>query len=59
MRKVAHVKYKAARVKARLDELTFGTFNVCKAAVNGVNGIGHIESLLRPCAVRGCTVIRL
>ena len=26
----------------------FGTFNVSTAAVNGVNGIRHIDTLLRP-----------
>ena len=37
----------------------FGTFNVRTAAVNGVNGIGHIDTLLRPCVAKGCDVIRL
>ena len=36
--------------RSRLDELTFGTFNIRTAAVNGVNGIGHIDTLLKPCA---------
>ena len=40
-------------------ELTFGTFNVRTAAVNGVNGIGHINTLLRTCAAKGCDVIGL
>ena len=39
-RKSAHKKHKAARAKSWLEELTFGTFNVRIAAVNGVNGIG-------------------
>ena len=35
------------------------TFNVNTAAVNGVNGIGHIDTLLRPCADNDCDVIGL
>ena len=58
-RKSARKKYKAARVGSRLEELTFGTFNVRTAAVNGVNGIGHIGTLLRTCAGKGCDVIGL
>ena len=34
-------------------------FNVRTAAVKGVNSIGHIDSLLRPCAAKGCDVIGL
>ena len=33
--------------------------NVRTAAVNGVNGIGHIDTLLRTCAAKGCDVIGL
>ena len=52
MRKAARVKHKADRAWSRLDEITFGTFNVRIAAVNGVNGIvGHIDTLLRPWVV--------
>ena len=40
-RKSARKKHKATRARSRLEELTFGTFNVRTAAVNGVNGIGH------------------
>ena len=58
-RKVAHKKHKAARTRSRLEELTFGTFNIRPAAVNGVNGIDHIDTLLRPCAEKGCDVIEL
>ena len=47
------MKHKAARVTSRLDELMFGAFNVRTAAINGVNVIGHIDTLLRPCAPRG------
>ena len=53
------MKHKAARARSRLDELTFDTFNVCTAAVNGVNGIGHVEILLRPYAARCCGFIGL
>ena len=49
-------KHKATRARSRLEELTFGTFNVRKAAVNG---IGHIETLLRTRAAKGCDVIGL
>ena len=56
-RKAAHMKHKAARVRSRLDELTFGTFNVRTAAINGANGIDHIDTLLRPCAAKGCDII--
>ena len=41
-RRFARKKHKAARARSRLEELTFGTFNVRTAAVNGVNGSGHI-----------------
>ena len=58
-RKSAPKKHKAARARSRLEELTFGTFNVRTAAVNGVNGIGHIDTLLRTCAAKGCDVIGL
>ena len=58
-RKSASKKHKAARARSRLEELTFGTFNVRIAAVNGVNGIGHIDPLLRTCAAKGCDVIGL
>ena len=54
MRKAVRMKHKAARPRSRLDKLTFSTFRVCTAAVNGCNGIGHMETLLRPCAARGC-----
>ena len=39
-RKSARKKRKATRARSRLEELTFGMFNVRTAAVNGVNGIG-------------------
>ena len=58
-RTFARKKHKAARAKFRLEELTFGTFNICIAAVNGVNGIGHIDTLVRPCAAKGCDVVGL
>ena len=57
--KSAPKKHKAGRAKFRLEELTFGTFNVCIAAVNGVNDIGHIDTLVRPCAAKGCDVVGL
>ena len=52
-------KHKAARATSRLEELTFDTFNVRTTVVNGVNGIGHINTLLRTRAVKGCDVIGL
>ena len=58
-RKSARKKHRAARAKSRLEELTFGTFNLRTAAVNGVSGIGHIDTLLRTCAAKGCDAIRL
>ena len=58
-RKSVRKKHKAARARSRLEELTFSTFNVRTAAVNGVNGIAHIDTLLRTCAVKGCDVIGL
>ena len=51
-RTVARMKHKAARARSQLDELTFGTFNVRTAAFNGSNGIGHIDTLLRPCVAK-------
>ena len=47
------------RGRGRAWRSTFGTFNVRTAAVNGINGIGHINTLLRPCAAKGCNVIGL
>ena len=58
-RKSARKKHKAARARSRVEELTFGTFNVRTAAVNGINGTGHIDTLLRTCAAKGCDVIGL
>ena len=58
-RKSTRKKRKAARARSRLKELTFGTFNFCTAAVDGVNGIENIDTLLRPYAAKGCDVIGL
>ena len=58
-RKSVRKKHEAARARSRLEELTFGTFNVRTKAVNGINGIGHIDTLLRTCAAKGCDVIGL
>ena len=59
MRKAARMKHKAARVMRRMQELTFVMFNVRTAAFKGVNGIGHIDVLLKICAAKGCDVIGL
>ena len=56
-RKAARMKHKAARAKRRMQELTFGTFNVRTAAFKGVNDIGHIDLLLGICAANGFDVI--
>ena len=53
------MKPKAAWAKRRMQELTFGTFNVRTAAFKGVNGIGHIDVLLRICDAKDCDVIGL
>ena len=58
-RKSTRKKHKAARARSQLEELTFGTFNVRTATVNGVDGIGHIDTLLRPCNAKGCDVMGL
>ena len=58
-RKSARKKHEAARARSRLEEFTFGKFNVRTAAVNGVSGTGHIDTLLRTCAAKGCDVIGL
>ena len=57
MRKAARMKHKAIRAKSRLHELTFGMFNFRTVAVNGVNGIDHIDTRLRLCAVKVCDVV--
>ena len=59
MKKAARMKYQAARARSQMQELTFGTFNVRTSAFKGVNGIGHIDVLLRICAPKGCDVIGL
>ena len=59
MRKASRMKHQAAKATSRMQEPTFGTFNVSTAAFNGVNGIGHIDVLLRICAAKGCDVIGL
>ena len=46
-RKAIRTKHQAARARSRMQELTFGTFNVRTADFKGVNGIGHIDVLLR------------
>ena len=43
MREATRIKYKAARARPRLDELTFVTFKVRMAALNGVKCIDHID----------------
>ena len=58
-RKSARGKHKAVRARSRLEELTFGTFNVRTAGVNGVNVIGHIDTLLRFRPAKDCDVVRL
>ena len=58
-KKAARTKHKAAIAKSRLDEFTFGTFNVRTAGVTGVNGIGHIDTMLRPRAAKGCDFVEL
>ena len=58
-RKSVRKKHKATRARSRLEELTFGTFIVRTAAVNGINGIGHIDTLLRTCIAKCCDVIGL
>ena len=59
MRKAARMKHKAAMAKRRMQELTIGTFNVRTAAFKCINGIGHIDVLLRICAAKGCDFIGL
>ena len=59
MRKAAHMKHQTARAKKRMQELTFGTFNVRTAAFKRVNGIEHVDVLLRICAAKACDVIGL
>ena len=59
MKKATRMKHKAARATRRMQELTFGIFNVRTAAFKGVNGIGRIDVLLRICVAKGCNVIGL
>ena len=53
-KKAARMKYKAARARSRLDGLALGTFNVLTGEMNSVYGLGHIDTLLRTCATKGC-----
>ena len=53
------MKHKAVRARSRLDEFTFGTFDIRTAVVNGVDGIGHIDTLMKFWAAKGCDVIGL
>ena len=53
------MKNQAARARKQLEELTLGTINVRTAAVKGVNGIDHINCLLRICARKGSDAIGL
>ena len=54
------MKYTAVRVRSRLDELTFDTFNVRASTSNGVNGIILFASApSRPYASRGYGVTGL
>ena len=48
------MKHKAVRARFWLEELMFGKSNVGTLAFCGVNEIGHIDTLLRPCALRAC-----
>ena len=50
------MKHKAARARSRLDELTFGTFNVRTGAVIDANGVLATSA---PCIEKGCDVIGL
>ena len=59
MRKAARMKHLAARARFWMQELTFGTFHVRTAAFKRVDGIGHIDVLLRICAAKGCDVVGL
>ena len=59
VRQAARMTDRAARARFQLDELKFFTFNVRTAAVNGVDGIDHIGTLLRPCAAKRCGSIGL
>ena len=59
MRKATRMTHEAARARSRLEELAFSTLNVRTETVNGVNGIGHINILLRHCVARGRDVIGL
>ena len=57
LRKVAHIKYQAARARRRLQELKFDTFIVHTAAVKGVKGNDHVDFILQIYAAKGCGFI--
>lgn len=59
VRKAARLNHLVTKARRRLQELTFGMFNVPIAASKGVSGIGHIDILLRKYAAKGCDVIGL
>lgn len=53
------MKHQTTEEERSLEYGMFGTFNVRIGGIEGVYYIGHINSLLRSCVVKGCNVIRL
>ena len=48
-RRVNRSMRRAARLKTRVGQLTVGTFDVRTPALNGNNGLGHVEEILNVC----------
>ena len=57
--RAAKKRKKGARARARIGELTVGTYNVRTLAFKGANGIGHSEIVLKPCESLGCDIVGL
>lgn len=47
MLKAAYTKHQISRLRSRMKEIIFSTFDIRTASIKGDNSIGHIDCLLR------------